>query len=113
MIRRVALTPDVAGVLVTDPSDEADRFRWEFGDTVVTVTWEHPAWVVRLHATSRLAGPNALVSKRDYQQPTHAAFAVMTHVHRITLSEDEGVTQGKAAARWIKTRNERLRNEQS
>jgi hypothetical protein len=55
-----------------------------------------------LHATSRLAGPGALVSKRDYQQATHAAYAVMTHVQRITLSEEEGVTQGKLAARWMR-----------
>jgi len=92
---------------VADRSDDDDRFTWQFGDTIVTVTWEHPSWVVRLHATSRLAGPGALVSKRDFQQPAHAAFAVMTHVQRITLSEDTGVEQGRAAARWIRQRNER------
>jgi hypothetical protein len=26
----------------------------------------------------------------------------MTHVQRITLSEEEGVTQGKLAARWMR-----------
>jgi hypothetical protein len=89
---------------VADRSDDEDRFLWQFGDTVVSVSWEHPSWVVRLHATSRLAGPGALVSKRDYQQPAHAAYAVMTHVQRITMSEDAGVEQGRAAARWIRQR---------
>jgi hypothetical protein len=90
---------------VVDRSDDAaDRFLWRFGDTDVTVTWESPVWVVRLHATSRLAGPGALVSKRDYQQATHAAYAVMTHVQRITLSEEEGVNQGRLAARWMRSR---------
>ncbi|MGH2548312.1 MAG: hypothetical protein ACRDHN_02930 [Thermomicrobiales bacterium] len=84
------------------PSDASDRFIWRFGDTEVSVTWESPSWVVRLYAHSRLGGPNALVSKRDFQQPTHAAFAIMTHVQRITLSEDEGVSQGRSAARWMR-----------
>lgn len=91
---------------MADRSDDEDRFLWQFGDTIVTVSWEHPSWVVRLHATSRLAGPGALVSKRDYQQATHAAYAVMTHVQRITMSEETGVDQGKAAARWIRQRAE-------
>jgi hypothetical protein len=84
------------------PSDASDRFVWRFGDTEVSVSWEPPSWVVRLYANSRLAGPNALVSRRDFQQPTHAAFAIMTHVQRITLSEDEGVAQGRSAARWMR-----------
>ena len=91
---------------MAEPSEDDDRFTWEFGDTIVTVQWEHPSWVVRLHANSRLAGPNALVSKRDYQQAAHAAFAVMTHVQRITMSADTGVEQGRAAARWIRLRGE-------
>lgn len=92
-----------AGVDVLErPSDASDRFIWRFGDTEVSVTWESPSWVVRLYANSRLGGPNALVSKRDFQQPTHAAFAIMTHVQRITLSEDEGVSQGRSAARWMR-----------
>lgn len=87
------------------PDNRADRFVWRFGETEVTVTWEPPTWVVRLYATSRLAGPNALVSRRDYQQATHAAFAVMTHVSRVTYSDDEGVSQGRRAARWMRDRS--------
>ena len=94
---------------MAERSDDEDRFIWQFGDTSVSVSWEHPAWVVRLHANSRLAGPNALVSKRDYQQPAHAAYAVMTHVQRITFSEDAGVEQGRAAARWIRLRSEQIK----
>lgn len=97
---------------MADLSDDDDRFLWQFGDTSVTVSWEHPSWVVRLHANSRLAGPNALVSKRDYQQAAHAAFAVMTHVQRITMSADTGVEQGRAAARWIRQRTELVKPEQ-
>ena len=90
---------------MSEPPDiPADRFAWRFGETEVTVTWEAPSWVVRLYATSRLAGPNALVSKRDYQQATHAAYAVMTHVSRVTYSDDEGVNQGRRAARWMRDR---------
>ena len=84
------------------PEHDANRFYWRFGETEVTVTWEAPSWVVRLRATSRLAGPNALVSRRDYQQATHAAYAVMTHVTRVTYSDDEGVNQGRRAARWMR-----------
>lgn len=84
------------------PDNPADRFDWRFGETEVTVIWEAPSWVVRLYATSRLAGPNALVSRREYQQATHAAFAVMTHVSRVTYSDDEGVIQGRRAARWMR-----------
>ncbi|MCC6704978.1 MAG: hypothetical protein IT334_08865 [Thermomicrobiales bacterium] len=98
---------------MADRSDEEDRFLWQFGDTIVTVSWEHPSWVVRLHATSRLAGPGALVSKRDYQQAQHAAYAVMTHVQRITMSEDTGVDQGRAAARWIRQRSEQIKQRKS
>ncbi len=84
------------------PEHDANRFFWRFGETEVTVTWEAPSWVVKLHATSRLAGPNALVSRREFQQATHAAFAVMTHVSRVTYSDDEGVVQGRRAARWMR-----------
>jgi hypothetical protein len=84
------------------PEHEANRFFWRFGETEVTVTWEPPSWVVKLHATSRLAGPNALVSRREYQLATHAAYAVMTHVSRVTYSDDEGVEQRRRAARWMR-----------
>lgn len=92
------------------PSDASDRFIWRFGDTEVSVTWDAPSWVVKLYAHSRLGGPNALVSRRDYQQPTHAAFAIMTHVQRITLSEDEGVKQGRLAARWMRQQTEAVKS---
>ena len=95
--------PFEAGARVSDhPEPDTNRFFWRFGETEVTVTWEPPSWVVKLHATSRLAGPNALVSRREYQQATHAAFAVMTHVSRVTYSDDEGVAQGRRAARWMR-----------
>lgn len=94
---------------MADRSDDEDRFEWQFGETIVTVSWEQPSWVVRLHATSRLAGPGALVSKRDFQQGAHAAYAVMTHVQRITMSADTGVEQGRAAARWIRQRTEQTK----
>jgi hypothetical protein len=98
---------------VSDRADDEDRFQWQFGDTFVTVNWEHPSWVVRLNATSRLAGPGALVSKRDYQQAAHAAYAVMTHVQRITMSEETGVEQGRAAARWIRQKSASVKTAKS
>lgn len=103
MIGRVTATVASYGGRVSIGRDEATTgFRWDFQDTRVEVHLQSGSWVVTLFGYSRLGGPNQLINRREYASPQHAAVAVMTHVRRITTSDDEGVRQGKAAGRWMK-----------
>ena len=86
--------------------DAATGFRWDFQDTRVEVHLQSGSWVVLLFGHSRLGGPNQLINRREYSSPKHAAVAVMTHVRRITTSDEEGVIQGKAAGRWMKSQSQ-------
>jgi len=100
---RVIATVATYGGRVPSSSDgTTSGFRWQYQDTRVEVHLQGSAWIVALYGYSRLGGPNQLISKKDYASPQHAAVAVMTHVRRITMSDDEGVRQGKAAGRWMK-----------
>jgi hypothetical protein len=77
------------------------QYVWRHGRAEVTVERRGEHWRVRSSTSGRLFGPRLTVYEAQHKIAKHAAWDVMACVIRASQSEDEGVSAGREAARWM------------
>jgi hypothetical protein len=77
------------------------RYVWRQGRIEVIVERRGEHWHVHSSTSGRLFGPRETIYEAQHKLAKHAAWDVMACVIRASRNEDEGVNEGRKAARWM------------
>lgn len=86
--------------------NQAAQFVWRQGRADVTVERDGESWKVVSTTTGRLFGPRTVLYEARHKFARNAAWDVMACVIRASQNEDEGVSAGRQAARWMVDRRQ-------
>lgn len=81
--------------------DVTSRFVWSKDRIEIVVRRDGELWHVSSTSSGRLFGPRELLYEARHKQAKHAAWDVMACVIRASSNEEEGVTAGRNAAKWM------------
>jgi hypothetical protein len=77
------------------------RYVWRKDRFEIVVEREGESWYVSSTSSGRLFGPREVLYEARHRQAKHAAWDVMACVIRASRDEDEGVSAGRDAAKWM------------
>lgn len=90
------------GAAVAEPNQLTEpQFIWRQGRIEVTVERRGDHWYVHSSTVGRLFGPRQTIYEAEHKLAKHAAWDVMACVIRASSNENEGVNEGRKAARWM------------
>jgi hypothetical protein len=87
--------------LADSERSSASRFVWRKDRFEIVVERDGENWHVSSTSSGRLFGPREVLYDARHKQAKHAAWDVMACVIRASRDEDEGVTAGRDAAKWM------------
>ena len=88
-------------VLADSERVTAVQYVWRQGRVEVVVERQGDGWKVVSTTVGRLFGPRQVLYEATHKYAKHAAWDVMACVIRASKNEDEGVSAGREAARWM------------
>jgi hypothetical protein len=80
------------------------QYVWRHSRIEITVDRQGDQWRVMSSTSGRLFGPRQTLYVALHRQAKHAAWDVMACAIRASQSEEDGISAGRAAARWMKDR---------
>jgi hypothetical protein len=84
-------------------SADCGAYVWRHGRSDVTLKRDGESWSVTSTTIGRLLGPRIVLHSARHGRADLAVWDVMARVIKLTHDEDQGLTAGSEAARWIRT----------